>query len=111
MPASAASPERGKDRARRTGTQRRNDTGTAVFVERVTKQGSPDFVPAVERIATFDNDGTLWTELPMLELLAYLRANGFKTIIVSGGGIDFMRVFAERSMAFRPSRSWAAAAS
>ena len=32
---------------------------------------------------------------PMLELLAYLRANGFKTFIVSGGGIDFMRVFAE----------------
>jgi hypothetical protein len=33
---------------------------------------------------------------PMLELLAYLRANGFKTFIVSGGGIEFMRVFAER---------------
>jgi hypothetical protein len=40
-----------------------------------------------------------YTELvyqPMLELLAYLRGNGFKTFIVSGGGIDFMRVFAER---------------
>jgi len=39
-----------------------------------------------------------YTELvyqPMLELLAYLRANGFKTYIVSGGGIEFMRVFAE----------------
>jgi hypothetical protein len=33
---------------------------------------------------------------PMLELLAYLRANGFKTFIVSGGGVDFMRVFSER---------------
>jgi len=33
---------------------------------------------------------------PMLELLAYLRANGFKTFIVSGGGIEFMRAFAER---------------
>jgi hypothetical protein len=32
------------------------------FVERVTKQGSPDFVPTAERIATFDNDGTLWAE-------------------------------------------------
>jgi phosphoserine phosphatase len=32
----------------------------------------------------------------MLELLAYLRANGFKTFIVSGGGVDFMRAFAER---------------
>src|SRR5712672_2418052 len=167
-----------------------NDTATkkaiATFVERVTKQGSPDFVPPTERVATFDNDGTLWAEQPiyfqlafalervkvlaplhpkwkdkepfasllkgdlkgalaggeaaifeivtlthsgmttvefdqivrewiatakhpvtgrlytvmvyqpMLELLTYLRANGFKTFIVSGGGIDFMRVFAER---------------
>ena len=32
---------------------------------------------------------------PMLELLAYLRANGYKTFIVSGGGIEFMRAFAE----------------
>ncbi|MFN0197215.1 MAG: HAD family hydrolase [Planctomycetaceae bacterium] len=155
------------------------------FVEKVTRKDSPDFVPVSERIATFDNDGTLWceqpmpfqlffaldrvkalasqhpewkekqpfkavleddmktvfasgergllelmmtshagmttdefgaivkdwlataqhpkfkrpyTELiyqPMLELLAYLRANGFKTYIVSGGGIEFMRTFAE----------------
>jgi phosphoglycolate phosphatase-like HAD superfamily hydrolase len=155
------------------------------LVERVTKQGSPDFVPPNERIATFDNDGTLWCEKPMpvqlffaldrvkalapqhpewktkepfasilkgdlktaaaggeravlelmmathtgntttefeqivkdwtatakhpktgklytemvyqpmLELLAYLRANGFKTFIVSGGGIEFMRAWAE----------------
>src|SRR5262245_51143745 len=34
------------------------------FVERVTKEGSPDFVPPAERIATFDNDGTLWAEKP-----------------------------------------------
>lgn len=33
---------------------------------------------------------------PMVELLAYLRANGFKTFIVSGGDIEFMRVFAEK---------------
>ncbi|MDR9806850.1 HAD family hydrolase [Rhizobium hidalgonense] len=156
------------------------------FVEKVTKQGSPDFVPEAERIAVFDNDGTLWvehpsytqlafaldrvkmlapqhpewretqpfkavldgdmktlaasgekgllelimtthagmtssdfqkvvsdwlasardpkfkrpyTELvyqPMVELLAYLRANGFKTFIVSGGGIEFMRPWAEK---------------
>jgi hypothetical protein len=155
------------------------------FVEKVTKAGSPDFVPVAERIATFDNDGTLWCEKPlpvqlyfaldrvkalapqhpewksrepfkkllstpkekqvpvtehelielvmathagmttaeferlvkdwiatashpttgrrytemvyqpMLELLAYLRANGFKTFIVSGGGIDFMRPWTE----------------
>jgi haloacid dehalogenase-like hydrolase len=167
-----------------------NDTGPKkaiiTFVERVTKQGSPDFVPEAARIATFDNDGTLWAEQPiyfqlafaldrvkalapmhpewkdkepfasllkgdlkgalaggekaifeivtvthsgmttvefeqivrdwlatakhpvtgklytemvyqpMLELLAYMRANGFKTFIVSGGGIDFMRVFSDR---------------
>ena len=173
-----------------------NDTAPkkaiVTFVERVTKQGSPDFVPPEERIATFDNDGTLWAEQPiyfqlvfaldrvkalaplhpewkdkepfasllrgdlkgalaggeaaifqivtvthsgmttdefekivgdwaatarhpktgklytemvyqpMLELLAYLRANGFKTFIVSGGGIDFMRVFAERVYGIPP---------
>ena len=156
------------------------------FVAKVTTAGSPDFVPVPERIATFDNDGTLWCEKPipvqlyflldrvkalapqhpewkttepfasilkgdtkaalaggergllelimathtgntteefeqivkdwistakhpktgklytemtyqpMLELLAYLRANGFKTFIVSGGGIEFMRPWAER---------------
>jgi phosphoserine phosphatase len=162
------------------------------FVERVTKQGSPDFVPPAERIATFDNDGTLWAEQPlyfqllfaidrikalapqhpewkdkepyasllkgdvkaalaggeraifsimtathagmttdefetivrdwlanarhpttgrpytemvyqpMLELLAYMRANGFKTFIVSGGGVEFMRVFAEKVYGIPP---------
>jgi hypothetical protein len=35
------------------------------FVERVTKEGSPEFVPVAERIATFDNDGTLWCEQPL----------------------------------------------
>src|SRR5882762_3503772 len=173
-----------------------NDTATkkaiVTFVERVTKDGSPDLVQPAERIATFDNDGTLWAEQPMyfqlafaldrvkalapehpewqdkepftsllkgdlkgalaggepaifqimtvthsgmttdqfekivsdwvatarhpksgklytemvyqpmLELLAYLRANGFKTFIVSGGGIDFMRVFAERIYGIPP---------
>jgi phosphoglycolate phosphatase-like HAD superfamily hydrolase len=143
------------------------------FVEKVSKEGSPDFVPEPERIAVFDNDGTLWVEQPMyvqlafaldrvkaeapnhpddmktlaafgekgllelimathanmtteqfqtivtdwiatardprfkkpytelvyqpmLELLAYLRANGFKTFIVSGGGIEFMRPWTEK---------------
>jgi hypothetical protein len=162
------------------------------FVERVTKAGSPDFVPVPERIATFDNDGTLWAEQPlyvqglflvdrvkalapqhpewktkepfasllkgdmqgvaaagekgvvemltvthtgmtteaftktvsdwiatakhpqtgklytemvyqpMLELLAYLRANGFKTFIVSGGGIEFMRPWTEQVYGIPP---------
>ena len=39
---------------------------------------------------------------PMIELLAYLRANGFKTFIVSGGGIDFMRAFAENVYGISP---------
>jgi hypothetical protein len=39
---------------------------------------------------------------PMLELLDYLRANGFKTFIVSGGGIDFMRPWAERVYGIPP---------
>ena len=155
------------------------------FVAKVTKESSPDFVPVAERIATFDNDGTLWCEQPlyfqlafaldriktlaphhpewkdkepfasalkgdvksalaggehallelvmathagmttqefeqivkdwiakakhpktgrsyteivyqpMLELLAYLRAKGFKNFIVSGGGVEFMRPWTE----------------
>ena len=39
---------------------------------------------------------------PMIELLAYLRANGFKTFIVSGGGVEFMRVFAEQKYGIPP---------
>ena len=35
------------------------------FVARVTREGDPDFVPVPERIATFDNDGTLWSEKPV----------------------------------------------
>jgi phosphoglycolate phosphatase-like HAD superfamily hydrolase len=155
------------------------------FVARVTERGGADFVPQSQRVATFDNDGTLWCEQPLIsqffflsdrvkelsakdpaiaelpafravlehdhdtlfglgkqallelvwathagmtdeefdaivrkwlatarhpkfdrlfrecayrpqvELLAYLRENGFKTYIVSAGGIDFIRAFAE----------------
>jgi phosphoglycolate phosphatase-like HAD superfamily hydrolase len=162
------------------------------FVARVTAQGGADFVPPDERVATFDNDGTLWVEQPMytqlafaldrvkalaplnpdwkdkqpfkavlegdmktlaesgergllelvmvthagmttdefakivsdwlatarhprfnrpytelvyqpmLELLAYLRVNGFKTFIVSGGGIEFMRPWSERVYGIPP---------
>lgn len=119
------------------------------LVARVTKQGGGEFVPPAARVATFDNDGTLWCEQPLqiqfffafervkqlsakdptmserqpfkavlehdyntlfglgkqalcayrpqLELLAYLRENGFKTYIVSAGGVDFMRAFAEEA--------------
>ena len=49
---------------------------------------------------------------PMLELLVFLRANQFKTFIVSGGGVEFMRAMDRRgSTAFRRSRSWAPRAS
>jgi hypothetical protein len=41
------------------------------FVERVTKPGGPDFVAPAERIAVFDNDGTLWSEQPMYVQLAF----------------------------------------
>jgi phosphoserine phosphatase len=40
----------------------------------------------------------------MLELLDYLRSNGFKTFIVSGGGVEFMRVFAEEVYGIPPER-------
>ncbi len=180
-----------------------NDTASKraiiAFVEKVTKEGSPDFVPPAERIAAFDNDGTLWAEQPvyfqlqfaldrvkalapqhpewkekapfnkllstkreemvevsehellevimvshaglttdeyektvkdwlatarhhktgrpytamvyqpMLEVLTYLRANGFKTFIVSGGGAEFIRAFAEQTYGIPPEQvvgSW-----
>src|SRR5262249_28510790 len=41
------------------------------FVSRVTRDGGPDFVPAAERIAAVDNDGTLWSEQPMYVQLAF----------------------------------------
>jgi hypothetical protein len=101
------------------------------FVEQVTKEGSADFVPVPERIAelmaathagmTTDEfsrivgdwlatakhpkTGRPFTEMvyqPMLELLAYLRASGFKTFIVSGGGIEFMRPWTERVYGIPP---------
>ena len=165
------------------------------FVKETTTRGGPNFVPEAERIATFDQDGTLWVEKPMYsqvvyclervpslvkekpgladvepfktvmsgnreaiaklpledlekilaatltgmsvdefkvevakwfdtardprwkrpyteltykpmqEVLQYLRANGFKTYIVTGGGQDFVRVLPKRSMVSRPNKS------
>jgi len=60
-----------------------------------------DWIATAKHPAT----GRLYTEMvyqPMLELLTYLRGNGFKTFIVSGGGIDFMRVFSERVYGIPP---------
>ena len=42
------------------------------FVEQVTRDGSPVFVPPAERIATFDNDGTLWSEQPVYFQVAFV---------------------------------------
>ena len=56
--------------------------------------------------------GRLFTDMtyqPMVELLAYLRANGFKNFIVSGGGIEFMRPWTEKAYGIPPNRSSAAA--
>ena len=61
-----------------------NDTPTRAaivdFVARVTDEGGPDYVPPAERVAIFDNDGTLWCEKPMpIELgfiLAAVRRDG-----------------------------------
>ena len=67
------------------------------FAAKVTKQGWST--------AKHPKTGRLYSEMvyqPMLELLAYLRANGFKTFIVSGGGIDFMRAFAEKVYGIPP---------
>src|SRR5688572_6054784 len=44
------------------------------FVAGVTREGSPDFVPPAERIATFDNDGTLWVEKPLPNELYFVRS-------------------------------------
>ena len=53
-----------------------NDTApkkaVVAFVDRVTRAGSPDFVPAPERIAVFDNDGTLWSEQPVYTQLFFV---------------------------------------
>ena len=46
--------------------------GITTFVSRVTTPGGPDFVPPAERIATFDNDGTLWVEQPMYVQFAFI---------------------------------------
>ncbi len=112
-------------------------------VESVSGPGCPDFVAPEQRIAVFDNDGTLWSEQPMdarmafalhrarrlvaersdlarhpqlgvpygwlvyqpmLQLLAYLRAREFSNWIVTGGGVEFVRLFAEEIHGIPPDR-------
>lgn len=90
------------------------------FVHAVTAPDSPDFVAEPDRIAVFDNDGTLWTERPVYAQLAFaldraaelghdasldlLAANGFSCWIFSGGGTDFMRAFASEVYGLPPYR-------
>jgi phosphoserine phosphatase len=65
----------------------------------ITTEEFAQSVSAWLKTARHPETGRPYTEMvyqPMLELLLYLRANGYKTFIVSGGGIEFMRVFAER---------------
>src|SRR5664279_3432986 len=50
------------------------------YVTKISKEGSPDFVPVKDRIATIDNDGTLWAEMPLVqELFAYYRVKKIVT--------------------------------
>ena len=59
------------------------------FVHATTDASNRLFVQPAARIATFDQDGTHTelTYLPMLEVMRYLRTNGYKTYIVTGGGV------------------------
>jgi hypothetical protein len=67
------------------------------FVTRVTTSGSSEFVPVQERIATFDNDGTLWSEQPVYFQFAFALV-----YIVSGGTVEFMRAWTERIYGIPP---------
>jgi hypothetical protein len=66
---------------------------------------------ATARDARFHQPYTALVYQPMLEVMDYLRANGFKTYIVTGGGQEFVRVYSQVFMAFRPRRSWDRASS
>ena len=57
------------------------------FVEGVTREGSPDFVPVPERIATFDNDGTLWAEQPIYTQIFFLM-DRIKALAPPASGVD-----------------------
>ena len=65
FPVSASAPTAATDGPLPSWNDTPSKNAIVAFVDRVTKQGSPDFVPEAGRIAMFDNDGTLWAELPM----------------------------------------------
>jgi hypothetical protein len=52
--------------------RRRREEGIVDFVQATTTQGGPQFVPPAERIATFDQDGTLWVEHPIYTQVMYV---------------------------------------
>jgi len=63
--AGCAGPDRQKQAELASWTDGPSRTAIVAFVKAVTEPGSPDFVPVHDRIAVFDNDGTLWSEQPM----------------------------------------------
>ena len=77
-----------------------NDTAPkkaiVAFVEKVTKEGSPDFVPPNERIATFDNDGTLWCEKP-LPVEMYFGLDRREDACPEASGMEGERAFRVRA--------------
>ena len=75
-------------------------THAGMTIERVRQDGA-DWL-ATARHPRFNRPYTDLVYQPMLELLAYLRANGFKTFIVSGGGIEFMRPWTEKAYGIPP---------
>ena len=58
------------------------------FVARTDRQGTPAFVPPAERIAVFDNDGTLWAEQPIYVQLAFARSIASDTRAAASGVDD-----------------------
>lgn len=70
VPSAAASPAKAKD-ALPSWHNRAAKARLLSFVEAVSREGSPEFVPPAERIAVFDNDGTLWGEQPMYVQLTF----------------------------------------
>ena len=102
-----------------------NRPSSTSYTPRPTDRASPKFVPLEELIATtgmsvevFEAEAKKWIETakhprwkrlytdltyqPMLEVLQYLRANGYRTYIVTGGGQDFVRVYSQQVYGIPP---------
>lgn len=57
------------------------------FIEQITDPNSSSFVPEEDRIATFDNDGTLWVEKPLMAQLAFYKRELFDADVLENGGL------------------------